>query len=1018
MAYGVLYEFHRTSTNGADMLITISQKGYNGAVKKRALGRAPVIKRDNNGHIYGTSCELYAECLVDGEFSQLYTSDAFEFRVEVYKNGSLLWVGFVSPELYSEPDIAPPYDVQIIATDGLGELKNYNFEKRDNASFLSHISYLVSKSGVDMDFNIVSDLRYVDSDGISSSESGLLDIIINLDHEVGNSCYDVLQNIMTAFNANITQHNGSYLIFRETDFIAKASGSTVEAFNSNGSRVYLPADSFGSMQANDWWPIGQLSTIIEPAKNKLVLKSPQYYDNNILKNEWTLNAGASYNNEEAAYSLPELNSSISQTVDFGVEVGYRLGLRVRARNVGEEAEQAQGLGIQIQIEGRTSSAGNIFWLTKTDEASGSSRPLADYIWRNTEGNLQEDLPSPSLSDGEFDAQDIDLIIPLYRNSARAFAYAKKLTVTIFNPVGAYGIYVYDISLVKYEQLGGHIANVIINNSARESESEIDLSITDGELAPAAASRFMTGLPLLPATEDVITQWKLANSTNSYLSTMAYDYSRAVALPKMKYSGSLNVPGSAISVPTLFMRDGTYYFPKTYSYDLYNDEMVIELISISSAYVSIGSISVSQYAKSTSSIGGVSTGTPTGENVITVPPDTMMSDTSENPVQNKVIKDYVDSTRDDLNERIDHIEGDLNDVASLWKVDEDGNLWTDRNVYSTKEISAGGVGEEGEGEGGYDIVIDTEMSDFSENAVQNKVIKKYVDDRIDDIVIPEGGGGGGVIDLSDYAKKQDLKLLEDRVTKNEKDIADIKENGGGGGGVAPNELQEWYQRVGKKIGWDEDGLHTDENFRSSKEISAGGVGEEADTPVSGTVTAVKVDDGEPIYPDNDGVVDISDALEGVVKELDLEKYAKKDDLNALAGRVTQTEEKNIEQDNSLNTIKDDLNTIVEWYDKVAKHLDVEGETLHVDLNIATPKEVSAGGVGEEGEIIEGDVYRMFHHKQTQPSAEWKIYHGLGKYPNVKIVDTLKQLCLGDVYYDDENNVTIKFGGAESGDAYLD
>lgn len=33
-----------------------------------------------------------------------------------------------------------------------------------------------------------------------------------------------------------------------------------------------------------------------------------------------------------------------------------------------------------------------------------------------------------------------------------------------------------------------------------------------------------------------------------------------------------------------------------------------------------------------------------------------------------------------------------DGVSLWQVDEDGNLWTDRNVYSTKEISAYGYGD--------------------------------------------------------------------------------------------------------------------------------------------------------------------------------------------------------------------------------------------------------------------------------------------------------------------------------------
>ena len=34
-----------------------------------------------------------------------------------------------------------------------------------------------------------------------------------------------------------------------------------------------------------------------------------------------------------------------------------------------------------------------------------------------------------------------------------------------------------------------------------------------------------------------------------------------------------------------------------------------------------------------------------------------------------------------------------------------------------------------GGGGTSVTVDTEMSDISENTVQNKVIKKYVDDKI-------------------------------------------------------------------------------------------------------------------------------------------------------------------------------------------------------------------------------------------------------------------------------------------------
>ena len=123
MSWSTLYLFKFNSTHGVEHSIHIQQDGYSGPVKQRALGRGPVLKKQQNGPICGTSLEIIAECVEDGEFSILYTSNPKEYRVCLYRGNTLVWVGFVSTELYSEPSVAPPYDVQIIATDGLGELK-------------------------------------------------------------------------------------------------------------------------------------------------------------------------------------------------------------------------------------------------------------------------------------------------------------------------------------------------------------------------------------------------------------------------------------------------------------------------------------------------------------------------------------------------------------------------------------------------------------------------------------------------------------------------------------------------------------------------------------------------------------------------------------------------------------------------------------------------------------------------------------------------------------------------------
>lgn len=52
----------------------------------------------------------------------------------------------------------------------------------------------------------------------------------------------------------------------------------------------------------------------------------------------------------------------------------------------------------------------------------------------------------------------------------------------------------------------------------------------------------------------------------------------------------------------------------------------------------------------------------------------------------------------------------------------------KTINGQSILGAGDIAIEGGGEG---IIVDTEMSDTSENAVQNKVIKKYVDDEVED-----------------------------------------------------------------------------------------------------------------------------------------------------------------------------------------------------------------------------------------------------------------------------------------------
>lgn len=106
----------------------------------------------------------------------------------------------------------------------------------------------------------------------------------------------------------------------------------------------------------------------------------------------------------------------------------------------------------------------------------------------------------------------------------------------------------------------------------------------------------------------------------------------------------------------------------------------------------------------------------------------------------------------------------------------------------------------------------------------------------------------------------------------------------------------------------------------------------------------------------------------------------------------------------------------WYDEDGNLC--TNKSIRVKGNIVADGEVSAGGAGNEESGTGGDYYKMYTHLQETAEKVWTIVHGLGKYPNVKVVDSTHELCYGDVKYPNIDTVTIEFGAPFGGYAYLD
>ena len=103
-------------------------------------------------------------------------------------------------------------------------------------------------------------------------------------------------------------------------------------------------------------------------------------------------------------------------------------------------------------------------------------------------------------------------------------------------------------------------------------------------------------------------------------------------------------------------------------------------------------------------------------------DAEMSDTSENPVQNKAVKGYVDNVASDISDEVSKKLDTIDGGTVSGNVEFTGDVIVQNAPTSSKSAVNKEYADR------LKTVIDPEMSDTSENPVQNKVVKGYIDDK--------------------------------------------------------------------------------------------------------------------------------------------------------------------------------------------------------------------------------------------------------------------------------------------------
>ena len=115
--------------------VEIAERGYVGSSEEMTFaGDEPIIitweARGDEFYapVKASEATINILCKDNFHYLSLFTSDARQFRVSIFRSGALYWRGFVTADLYSETFTAPPYTVTIKAVDGFNLLESYIFK--------------------------------------------------------------------------------------------------------------------------------------------------------------------------------------------------------------------------------------------------------------------------------------------------------------------------------------------------------------------------------------------------------------------------------------------------------------------------------------------------------------------------------------------------------------------------------------------------------------------------------------------------------------------------------------------------------------------------------------------------------------------------------------------------------------------------------------------------------------------------------------------------------------------------
>lgn len=149
---------------------------------------------------------------------ELKTVGETDIKVKYYENGALLWSGFVIPDFFSTSvDITPV--VSMVATDRIGTLKEISNNAESNIP-IQILASCLKQTGQDLPINLIIDNNHFETP-------------IQLERIEDIASYDVIRTFMVLFNCKITLYKNAWWIINKK--LLESGFINYKSYNSDGT---------------------------------------------------------------------------------------------------------------------------------------------------------------------------------------------------------------------------------------------------------------------------------------------------------------------------------------------------------------------------------------------------------------------------------------------------------------------------------------------------------------------------------------------------------------------------------------------------------------------------------------------------------------------------------------------------------------------------------------------------------------------------------------------------------------